>query len=108
MSIHTIAERYLRELDKGNPHFYAPSDNADVLPLAEVYTERVVVVREEMPQYLAGIKPSGRPVFTHEIRLAASYDSASLKLVDVLSRLKLYDMQVETMPATWYSNHQHG
>jgi hypothetical protein len=106
--IHTIAEKYLRDLENGKASFYAPADNADVLPLGAVISDRVVVMREEAPHYLAGLKPSGRPVFTHDLKLAASYDSASLKLVDILMRMKVYQTEVQTMPACWFSNHQHG
>jgi hypothetical protein len=73
-------------LEKGNAHFYAPADNADVASLDGV-SDRVTLMREDPPRYLAGITPSGRPVFTPDVTRAASYDSASLKLVSVLRRL---------------------
>lgn len=101
--IHTIAERYLQDIESGKS-FYAPADNVDILMLGDSLTERVIITREQSPPYLAGIKPSGRPIFTHDMKLAAAYDSASMKLVDILSRLKMYDMHVETMPACWFSN----
>jgi hypothetical protein len=102
--IHTLAESYLRDLEGGKTNFYQ-EEETPVLPLVDCGM-RVVVVREEMPSYLAGIKPSGRPVFTHDMKLAASYDASSWKLDEVLERLKIYDLQVDTMPACWYSNHQ--
>jgi hypothetical protein len=107
--VHTIAERFLKELKRGNTRasFYAPADNPDITTLADSITDRVVVQREEAPQYFVGFKPSGRPVWSHDVRLAASYDSASLSLVRVLGTLKAYAMEVETMPATWFSNHQY-
>lgn len=104
--IHTLAEAYLRDLKKGNAHFYAPPSTKSVVPLGESLTERVVIMREGEPHYLVGIKNSGRPIFTHDMRLAASYDSASLKLVEVLAHFKKLDVYVETMPACWFSNHQ--
>lgn len=104
--IHTIAEGYLRDLERGHAHFYAPASTKTVVPLGESLTQRVVIMRETEPHYLVGIKPSGRPIFTHDMRLAASYDSASLKLVEVLAHFKKIDLYVETMPACWFSNHQ--
>lgn len=106
MTVHTIAEKYLRELKRGNAHFYAPSDNTDVVALGDAVADHVVVVREAEPRYLAGITPSGRPVFTRDVMRAASYDSASMRLVDVFRRLEHHQIEVETMPACWFSNHQ--
>jgi hypothetical protein len=68
--------------------------------------DRVVIARQEAPHYLAGIKPSGRAVWTHSIRLAASYDTPGIKLLDVLERMAHYETDVITMPACWFSNHQ--
>jgi hypothetical protein len=107
--IHTVAERFLKDLERGVAHFYAPADNPDVEPVGETLSsDRVMVMRDQSPQYLAGVKNLGVPVFTHDMRLAASYDSASLKLIDVLRALKFHKIQVETMPACWFSNHQIG
>jgi len=109
VDIHTLAERYLRDLERGAATFYAtPEDNPNVTTLADSLTERVVVQREEAPPYLAGFKASGRPVFTHDLKLAMSWDTNSFKLVNALRQLKDASIVVETMPATWYSNHQPG
>lgn len=98
-NIHTLAESYLRDLERGHAHFYAPAQTKTVVPLGESLTQRVVIMRQDEPHYLVGIKHSGRPIFTHDLRLAASYDSASLKLIEVLAHFKKLDMYVETMPA---------
>ena len=101
--IHTVAERFLKALERGESNFYAPPDNADVEPVgALLSSDRVVVMRDEAPQYLVGVKKSGHPVFTHDMKLAASYDSASLRLIDVLRAVKFHKIQVETMPACWF------
>jgi hypothetical protein len=105
--IHTIAERYLRDLETGRVSFYAPAEKEEVISVTQPITERVVIMREEAPHYLVGVKPSGRPVFTHCLKLAASYNSNSEKLAQMLCRLKTYDIPVQTMPACWFSNHQH-
>lgn len=105
MSIHTIAEKYLRELKRGNDRFYAPPDNAEVQPVSEKVSERVLVIKEKTHEYLAGVTPSGRLVFTDDVLRAASYDSSSMKLVDVLLRMEHHEIPVVTMPACWF-NHQ--
>jgi hypothetical protein len=105
----TLAERFLRDWERGAATFYAtPDENPNVTVLADTLTERVVVQREKAPPYLAGFKTSGCPVFTHDLRLAMSWDSNSFKLVNVLKQLKDAKIPVETMPATWFSNHQPG
>jgi hypothetical protein len=105
--IHSLASKYLSDLERGNAKFYAkPDEDDEALILADSLVDRVVIMREEVPHYLAGIKPSGRPVWTHDLRIAMSYNSGSAKLDNVLERFKLYDMPVMTMPACWFSNHQ--
>ena len=107
--IHTVAERYLRDLERGAATFYAtPEDNPNVTVLADTLIERVVVQREEAPPYLAGFKTSGRPVFTHDLKLAMSWGADSFKLVGVLKQLRDAQIPVETMPATWFSAHEPG
>lgn len=105
--VHTIAERFLKEVERGNTSFYAPADNPDIRPFAEfVNSDLVTLWRKDTPRYLAGFKSAGVPVFTHDPRLAASFDSSSLKLVDALRRLKFYEIPVDTMPACWFSSFQ--
>lgn len=102
----TVAERYWRDLERT---FYAtPEDNPNVTVLADTLIERVVVQRKEAPPYLAGFKTSGRPVFTHDLRLAMSWGADSFKLVGVLKQLRDAQIPVETMPATWFSAHEPG
>jgi hypothetical protein len=103
--IHTIAERYLQDLHSGKASFYAEAENNDVLPLGDSIAERVVIMEADSHRYLVGIKPSGRPVFTHDLKLAASYDSASLALADILDRMGRYQIGVQTMPACWFSQY---
>jgi hypothetical protein len=96
----------LEDIDSGRARFY----NGECPELATVTQnplERVIIAREEHPHYLAGIKPSGRPVWTSCLRLAAAYDNPSAKVAEVLERLDIYGIPVDTMPACWFSNHQH-
>jgi hypothetical protein len=108
MSIHTIAERYLRDLKTGRASFYQSAAETEIVPLAESLTERVVLMRLEEPHFLVGVKKCGKPVFTHDLKLAASFDPTSLKLVEALTALERRNIHTETMPACWFSNHQHG
>ena len=105
--VHTIAERFLRDIERGKTSFYAAADNPDIHPIAELINSDLVTIwRKDIPRYLAGFKASGAPVFTHDARLAASFDSASLKLVDALRVLKFHEIPVDTMPACWFSSFQ--
>src|SRR5271156_3431616 len=103
--VHSIAERYLRDINTGRVDFYE-REKTDIVPTAHV-VERVVVMRDETPHYLAGVKPSGRLVWTSCLKMAASFDSPSGKLADVVERLEVYDTLFELMPACWFSRH-HG
>jgi len=102
--IHSIAERYLRDLASGKAPFYSPSDETEICNLADSIKEPVVVIRSQSPQYLVGFKPSGRPVYSHDLKLAHTFDSASSALSDALTKLKTYGESPEIMPAVWPSN----
>jgi hypothetical protein len=105
--IHTIAEKFLKDLQDGTvtSSFYE-SEETPILTLGMTGPERVVIVRQETPIYLAGVKPSGRTVWTHCMKLASSYTAASPKLTEVLERMNAYQIEVDTLPACWFSNHQ--
>lgn len=103
--IHSIAQRFLKDIESGKAPFYS-GETPELLPSAQPAIERVVVAREEHPHYLAGIKPSGRPVWTHSMKFAMSYDATSERLAHVLNRLDHYQIEVDTMPACWFSNFQ--
>lgn len=104
--VHNIAERYLKDIRTGDAFFYDGQMAEEILTPGMTGPERVVVVREDSPNYLAGIKPSGRPVWTHCMKLASSFNTPSPKLADVLDRMEQYQIDVDTMPACWFSNHQ--
>jgi hypothetical protein len=106
VDIHAVAERYLQDIQSGKIEFYAREHKPELVHRIKPVVERVVVVREEAPHYLAGVKPSGRLVWTHCMRLAASYNHPSAVLGSVLERLDVYQIPVDTMPACWFSNHQ--
>jgi hypothetical protein len=106
--VHSIAEKYLQDIQSGKVSFYQEEQPDLLLPgtgLTPDISDRVVITRSESPVYLAGIKPSGRPVWTHCLKLASSYDTPSDKLINVLERMDMYQIEVDTMPATWFSNH---
>lgn len=108
MDIHAVAEKYLQDIQSGKVVFYERDHKPELMHAHKLAPERVVVVREEAPHYLAGVKPSGRVVWTHCMRLAASYNHPSAALGSVLERMDVYQIPVDTMPACWFSNHQHG
>jgi hypothetical protein len=102
--LNQIVKDVTEQMERHDATFYE-EEKLEVVKLTDIL-DRVVIARHEAPHYLAGIKPSGRPVWTHSMRLAASYDTPSLKLGNVLERMEQYQIEVLSMPACWFSNHQ--
>jgi hypothetical protein len=99
--IHSIAERFLRDLARGTAY---SADPVPIEPLA-VYSKGLDIValrREEKPQFFAGFKPSGRPVFTHDLRLAQSYSATSIKLHETVGRLAVIGTEVLPHATVWF------
>jgi hypothetical protein len=101
--VKTATEQMTRH-DASDVAFY--DDEKPELIQITAISDRVVIARQEAPHYLAGIKPSGRAVWTHSMKLAVAFDTPSLKLGEVLDRMEHYQIDVLAMPACWFSNHQ--
>lgn len=101
--VHTIAERFLRDLENGkHPSFYA-APTAVALPTAEPVVSKVMVMRDcERRPYLVGVKNNGTMVWAADVKHARSYESDSLSLVNALKAAEQERIRVETMPACWF------
>jgi hypothetical protein len=98
--IHKVASDFLKNLERG--HAYNREEQAEPTPISvPVYGELVALKREEAPQYFCGFKPSGRPIFTHELRLAKSYEPQTLELANDLNRLRTLGFVVVPHPTVW-------
>lgn len=100
--VHTIAERYLRDIESGRVTFYAEPTEAPVILTAEAVVSKVMVMREARSAYLVGIKRDGTPVWSGDVKHARSFDSDSLTLVNSIATCRNNGIHVETMPACWF------
>ena len=102
--VHTIAERFLRDIESGKVSFYAaPEVVAKPMAVAEPLVSKVMVM-SDCPKrpYLAGIKNNGTMVWATDVRHAQAYESDSLTLVNALKAAESERIRVETMPACWF------
>lgn len=102
--VHTIAERFLKDLENGKHSFYAaPEAVAAPLPTAEPIVSKVMVMRDcHKRPYLAGTKSNGTMVWAADVRHAQSYESDSLSLIKALQAADAERIKVETFPACWF------
>lgn len=101
--VHTIAGRFLRDIESGKVSFYATPEVV-TLPTAEPLVSKVMVMRDNSRPYLVGVKRDGTPVWSRDVQHARSYDSDCLTLVNALQTVKKAGERVETFPAC----HFHG
>lgn len=96
--IHEIAFDYLREIERGNS-FY--SETPIEVQHNTTMTGLVALRRFVSPHYFYGWKPSGTAVFTHDIRLAKSFDAQHPSLDEHVGRLILIGHAVDPHPTVW-------
>jgi hypothetical protein len=96
--VHKTAAEYLSRIKSGGDPFYQE--------------EKVEVVGLDMPSYVAlrqagsppffyGFKPNGRPVFTHDTRLAKSFKLGCLSMTAYVERLRMFGIEVNEYPTVW-------
>ena len=67
--VHELAADYLKQLKSGGDPFY----KEEKIEVSAIEMSNLIVLRKEThPRYFSGFKPSGRPVFAHDVRLARS------------------------------------
>lgn len=100
--VHTIAERFLKDIESGKVSFYAAPEVV-ALPTAEPVVQNVMVMREcDKRPYLVGLKSNGMMVWAGDVKHARSYESDSLTLIKALKAAQISGIRVETMPACWF------
>ena len=98
--VHQTAEKFLREYQR-NMNYKA--EKLEVNQSLELPLPEFVVLKQTMtPPYFYGFKPSGRPVFTHDLRLAKSFKTDCITIGPHIDRLKSVGVKVEQHPTTWY------
>ena len=100
--VHTIAERFLRDLENGTAKFYEGPNEAPVIPTADSLTSKVMLMRDAGSPYLVGIKKNGTTVWSRDVRHASSFESDSMTLVNTIATCRKHGIHVETMPACWF------
>lgn len=98
MDVHKVAADFLIELERGNS-FYQ-EEQIEVEPLA-TFAGLVALRRPVKPHYFYGFKPSGRPIFTHDLRLAKSFETAHHTLTQHIEHLAVIGEKVEPHPTVW-------
>ena len=96
--IHTVAADFLKALERGTTY---REERLEPVPVAIPVCSHVALKREETPYFFAGFKPSGRPVFTHDLRLAKSFDPQSMTLAIHVNQLNGVGQEVEPHPTVW-------
>jgi hypothetical protein len=96
--LHQVAEDFLKKLKDGGDPFYKEER---VETAALEMSNLAVLKRETHPQYFYGFKPSGRPVFSHDIRLARTFTTSCPTLGQHADRLKTIGIEVSPEPTIW-------
>ena len=96
--VHQIAADFLKEIQGGNSPFYCE----EKIEVAALEMSTLVVLRKvEHPQYFYGFKLSGYPVFTHDVKLARTFESTCEALSQHSDKLKQIGFEVEPEPTIW-------
>jgi phosphoribosylformylglycinamidine (FGAM) synthase-like enzyme len=99
--VHTIAERFLKDLESGKVSFYNAPEEV-VIPTASPVVSKVTVMRNAHMPYLVGVKRDGTLVWSKDARHAQVFESDSMTLVNSISSCRKSGIYVETMPACWF------
>jgi hypothetical protein len=106
--IHKIAADFLADLELGDSIYR--EEQIEVEPLATATIVELVALRRSAPPcYFYGFKSSGRPLFTHDLRLAKSFDAKNPELMHHVRRLELIGEAVVPHPTVWFEGkHRNG
>jgi hypothetical protein len=97
--INKIASSFLKQLERGG-RFYK-EETITPEPIA-AFTGLVALKRSVKPEFFHGFKPSGRPVFTHDLRLAKSFHTTRQELEDHINQLEAVGETVLPHPTVWF------
>lgn len=95
--VHQTAAEFLKQLGKGNPHY--AEEKVEVSPLA--ITDLVLLKQKSTPPYFYGFKPSGRPIFTHDMKIAKAFASSHPDVEANIKRLGQIGIAVEAHLTVW-------
>jgi hypothetical protein len=95
--VHTAAAKFLAQLGKGNPHY--AEEKIEVSALA--ITDLVLLKQKATPPYFYGFKPSGRPIFTHDMKIARAFNSSCPTIGEHIQKLGTIGIRVEPHLTVW-------
>jgi hypothetical protein len=96
--INRVAAAFLRQIERGNLAY--KEEKVEVETVAE-FTGLVALRCPIKKQFFYGFKPSGRPIFTHDIRLAKSFETNHPALTQHMERLEMVGETVAPHPTVW-------
>lgn len=96
--INRVAAAFLREIERGETQYKEEKTDVETpVGFTGLVALRCVVTRK----FFYGFKPSGRPVFTHDLRLAKAFESHHNSLVEHVERLELIGQEIALHPTVW-------
>jgi hypothetical protein len=98
-NINRIAEAFLREIEHGNAHYKEETIKPEPV---SAFIGLVALRRAVKPEFFHGFKSSGRPVFTHDLRLAKSFHTTRAELEEHVNLLEAAGENVLPHPTVWY------
>lgn len=96
--INRVAAAFLREIERGEVKYQEEKTQVEAVA---TFTGLVALRRPITPHYFYGFKPSGRPIFTHDLRLAKSFDAHHPALDHHVERLTMIGETVSPHPTVW-------
>jgi len=95
--VHTVAAEFLAQLRAGNSHY--AEEKIEVSALA--ITDLVLLKQKATPPYFYGFKASGRPIFTHDMKIAKAFNSSCPTIGEHIQKLETLGIEVERHLTVW-------
>jgi hypothetical protein len=103
--VHKVANDFLKTLERGTAY---REERLEVVPVSlTIGKDLVALKRKEAPNYFCGFKPSGRPIFTHDLRLAKSFEAQCMTLAAAATQLVTIGIEITLHPTVWYEGRHH-
>jgi len=99
--VHKVAADFLKALERGTTYREERLEPLSISVPTET-TQFVALKRDETPHFFCGFKPSGRPVFTYDLRVAKSFEPQSMLMATHVDRLRTVGVEVEPHPTVWF------
>ncbi len=103
--VHKIATAYLDNLERGETAY--KEEKIEVESLASL-PALVTLKRSTNPPFFYGFKSSGRPIFTHDLRLAKSFEISHSSVEQHVKHLEGIGENVVLHPTVWLEGRHRG